>query len=175
MKLNRILAVHNKLRFSPVTWLSLAIRVFTCSWINHIAIDYTNNEGERKVLESLGEGVVEYSYEEWLKRSDRDVLELFVDEDIINVDLEAALDLKGSKYGFLDLVQILIWIIRTKWFGIGNNWNGIDGTILWKGIICSELGGILIKHKTPYLLMPSDFPYIQGIRVGEVFTTYKNK
>jgi hypothetical protein len=173
MKLNRILGVHNKLRLSPITWLSLTIRIATCSWINHIAIDYTNDKGERRVIESLGEGVVDYPYEEWLTRSDRYVLELFVDEDIIDIDLDAVISLRGEKYGFLDLVQILIWIIRTKWFGLGHDWNGEDGTNLWKGIVCSELGGVLIKHKTPHLLMPSDFPFIQGIIKGEVFKTFK--
>jgi hypothetical protein len=173
MKLNRILGVHNKLRLSPITWLSLAIRIATCSWINHIAIDYTNDNGERRVIESLGEGVVDFPYEEWLTRSDRYVLELFVDEDVIDVNLDGVLALKGEKYGFLDLVQILFWIIRTKWFGVGHDWNGEDGTGIWDGIICSELGGVLINHHAPYLLMPSDFPFLNGIIKGEVFKTFK--
>jgi hypothetical protein len=174
MEFNRILAVHNKYRFmQPVTWLSLVIRAVTCSRINHIAIEYTNDEGERRVIESIGKGVVDCSYEEWFTRSDREVLELFVDKDVIEVDLEGALKLKGDSYGFLDLIQILLWIIRTKWLGVGNDWNGVDGVYKWKGIICSELGGVVIKHPTPYLLMPSDFPFLKGIIIGNVFKTKK--
>jgi hypothetical protein len=173
MKLNRILAVHNKLRRSPVTWLSLIIRIATCSWINHIAIDYTNDKGERRVLESLGEGVVEYSYGEWFNRSDREVLELFVDEEKITVNLSEAIALKGKSYGFLDLVQILKHLVKTRWFGYGNKWNGVDGVGKWDGIICSELGGIALNQPEPHLLLPCDFPNINGISIGEIFSTKK--
>jgi hypothetical protein len=175
MKVNRILGVHNKLRLAPVTWLSFAIRVFTCSWINHIAIDYTDDNGVRKVIESTGGGVEEHLYEDWFGRSDRFVLELFVDEGVIETNLQGAINLLGTRYGTLDLVQILFWIIRTKWFGSDNDWNGVDGVGRWDGVICSELGGIVLRVSKSYLLLPRDFEYMRGLIKGQIFETKKIK
>lgn len=66
----RILLIHNRYRFfSPLTWLSLLIRMFTCSKWNHIAIEVNG-----RVWESIGKGVISTPWQQWVDRSDRIVL-----------------------------------------------------------------------------------------------------
>lgn len=160
----RILLIHNRLRWHPLTWLSLAIRMFTCSKWNHVAVELNG-----VVWESIGKGVIKTPLQEWLHKSDRVVLPLIPEAEYGGFAIEAV---EGQPYGFTDLIQIALHIIRTRWFATGNNWNGKDGTR--PGWFCSELVAVVLGIDRPHLLMPCDFPFLRGLKAGEEFETKRH-
>jgi len=64
-------------------------------------------------------------------------------------------------YGFLDLIQIALHIIRTVWFMIGNGWNGTDGTGFWQGLVCSEFIALKLGRADAKRATPADLERVQ--------------
>jgi hypothetical protein len=157
----KILLIHNKFRLlQPITWLSLFIRVFTCSKWNHIAVE----QGD--VVESIAKGVTPKPKEVWLKASDRIVQELLYDGPV-QVDL---LTLHGKPYGAFDLLRIGAHIIRVKW--LGRDMGKIPHNS--RGYVCSELAAVLIGLENPHLVTPADFEHL-GLPKGDLYHTQKTK
>lgn len=160
----QILLVHNRFHIlQPLTWLSYLIRVFTCSKRNHLAIRVKDGGGDI-VVESIGQGVTESNFEDWLIHSDRIVLPL---TPLRQVDTSQILNLKGKPYGFRDLFQILRYIKATRWDG-KPDWKGKN----YKGYVCSELGCLLMGYNT--FLTPADFEFMPDFIKGEEYTTTRN-
>ncbi|MHC2992055.1 hypothetical protein OB13_10815 [Pontibacter sp. HJ8] len=156
----KILLVHNRFRWAqPITYLSLFIRVFTCSKWNHIAIE----QGD--VIESIAKGVTPKTRKGWESVSDRIVLPLEVPSELLKGDLSKAL---GKPYGVRDLLRVGWHIILSKWFGLEPKpmKNG-------RGYICSELAAMLLGMEHPHLVTPADFEHMPFLKKGEVFETKK--
>lgn len=154
----QILLVHNRFNFRDlVTYLSYAIRVFTCSKWNHVAIRVGD-----QVIESAAHGVVATSYPEWEAKTDRIVLPLTPQEEF---NSEAVLALKGKSYGHFDLIQIARKIKAEKWDG--RTWTGRN----YEGYLCSELGAVLLGKEG--LISPADFEHMPGLVRGEEYETRK--
>lgn len=159
---SKVLLVHNRFSlWQPITWLGFIIRVVTCSKWNHAAILHNGY-----VWESVGRGIICTPYGEWEAKANRTVL-VMKPKDPINIRLRV------GNYGFLDLLQIFLHIIRTKWIGIGNDWNGESGTKLWKGFICSEFVGLSLGAPKAYLLTPADILHLPGLTIEKEFETRK--
>ena len=167
----KILQVYNPFDAGdPITYLSLAIRVFTCSKWNHAAILKDN-----MVYEMVGSGLLQTPYDEWLTSKDRTV-RVYNSNVPIEVPFQTAYDIIGGshvRYGFLDILQIAKHLIRTKWFGKLDNWDGRKGTRLWTGIICSELVGLALRRKDAHLIIPSEIGYLPELVFEREFKTYK--
>lgn len=167
----KILQVHNPFQWNePVTYLSFAIRVFTCSFINHSAI-----LKDGIVYEMRGEGLVLTEYPEWLENANRTVW-VFDSKVPVTVPFQTAYDIIGGthiKYGFLDILQIAWFLIRTRWLGHNYEWDGKKGTRLWKGVICSELVGIALGKPKPYLIIPDDINKFPELVFEREFKTFK--
>lgn len=157
----KILLIHNRFRlFTPLTWLSLAIRIFTCSKWNHIAIEH-----EGGIVESIRSGVTPKTKQDWLVHSDRIVLPLTV-SDYADVDFSVY---HGKPYGFIDLLVIAWYIMRVKWFGMELKRMPKNHS----GFICSELAGVIINLENAHLVTPADFEYMQNLEKGEEYHTYR--
>ncbi|WP_187261304.1 hypothetical protein [Pontibacter beigongshangensis] len=157
----RVLLVSNHLTWNPITWLSFLIRVFTCSHVNHAAILH-----EGQVYEMVGKGLAVTPYEKWLTHTRREVV-------VMKPKVPVQLPVVACGYGFLDLVQILLHIIRKKWLLRGNSWNGVSGTRLWSGLICSEYVGLALGKEKPHLVMPCDLLFAPELEFEKEFSTAK--
>lgn len=156
----KILLVHNKFSWvKPLTWLSLIIRMVTCSKWNHVAILIDN-----KVLESKGNGVHISDYDDWFKHSNRVVLPMTPDKVDMN-NYELMIKAEGLTYGFLDLFERFRRIVSTKW--IGNN-TFVNHN--HKGLVCSDLACILLG--IPEIYMPSELEFYPGLKKGLEYITY---
>jgi hypothetical protein len=156
----KILLVHNKFRWlSPVSYLSLLIRIFTCSKWNHIAVE------QGLVVESIGKGVTPKTKEDWLVYSDRIVQEMLYDGPV-KIEL---LTLIGKPYGLFDLLRIAWYIMRVKWLGMDVAKVPHNS----RGYVCSELAAVLIGLENPHLITPSDFEHM-GLLKGQLYHTYKS-
>lgn len=157
----KILLIHNRFRWlSPVSYLSLFIRIFTCSKWNHIAI-----EREEGVVESIGKGVTPKLKEDWAVISDRIVQELLYDGPIA---LDIAL-LYGKPYGLFDLLRVGWYIILTKWFGMDVEKVPHNS----RGYICSELAAVVLGLKNPHLITPADFEHMPHLTKGTTYHTVR--
>jgi len=154
----------------PKTWFSLALRVFTCSRYSHVSIDYTNEQGERRVLEAVWPKVHDIPYEEWEQHAHRRVLPRQVDALYYSVNLSAALALVGKRYGLMDLVEIFLNVFRTFWFCFGRTWNQKDGGCE-NSIYCSELGTVLLGIQQQGVKLPGHFEFMGGMASGKEFET----
>ena len=167
----KILQVHNPFQWSePVTYLSFIIRVFTCSFINHSAI-----LKDGIVYEMRGEGLVLTHYQEWLKNANRTVW-VYDSKVPINVPFQTAYDIISGvhvPYGFLDLIMIAIYLILSRWFGKKYEWDGVKGTRLWKGVICSELVALALGREKAHLVIPDDINFFPELTFEREFKTYK--
>lgn len=171
----KVLLIHNRFRwYSIITWLSLLIRVFTCSKWNHTAIEYSDETGTF-IIESVGKGVIVTRGLDWLHKSDRIVLPLSLAIDANPREIfERAKALEGKGYGFFDLVQILLHIIRTKWFASGNSWNGKDGVLGLEGWFCSELTSHAVSIPDAHLVVPGAFEYMPIFTKGPEYQTRRH-
>ena len=167
----KILQVHNPFQWrEPVTYLSFIIRVFTCSFINHSAILKDN-----VVYEMRGEGLVLTEYHEWLNNANRTVW-MFDSKVPIEIPFQTAYDVISGKnvpYGFLDLLQIAKFLIKSRWLGKEYEWDGMRGTRLWKGVICSELVAIALGKPKPHLIIPDDINKFPELVFEREFKTFK--
>jgi hypothetical protein len=158
-----ILLVHNKLRLTkPITYLSLLIRLVTGGRYNHIAIRYND-----RVIESIGKGVIDTSYEEWFDRSDRRVLPMHVPFSISKKRHSLLMSRIGNHYGIWDLLSTGVYFILKKRLGI-NVPKPINGC----GDICSELALILLDIDD--VLVPHEFETLSDLVKGLEFETYEN-
>jgi hypothetical protein len=165
----RVLLVHNHVSGHPVTWLSFLIRVVTCSKWNHVALEFTY-QGQRQVVESIGKGVICTPWEEWFTHARRIV------KPMSRAGLEVAADvllgdLVGQPYGFLDLMQLFLHLVRTRWLGSSRSWNGRDGVFGRPGLFCSELVALLLGYPAPHLVTPGDLEHCRDLVPGAEFTT----
>lgn len=161
-----ILQVHNP--FSPVpgvTWLSLAIRVFLCWFENHSAF-----LKDGVVHEVIGKGKKETPIAEWLQAYRRKVRVYDPGRPLV-IPEKVGLITGRIRYGHLDLIQILLYLIRSRWFGIAREWNGRDGVKLWPGVICSEYLGLAMREPKAWLITPADVPAIAGVKYLFSFET----
>ena len=181
----RVFVIANHWEWKWLAILSLLIRIVGYGW-NHVArehngvvyemvgckfswivkrflgkqVSYAPNEGSGWTVTPL---------EEWLKKTKRKV-----------IVLEALVPLVNRKrcagYAFLDLPQILLHIIRTKWLLIGHSWNGTSGTRLWKGEFCTEGVGLDYGLQDAHTMAPIDYLMRPNAfrKVAEI-TTAKNK
>jgi len=155
----KILLVHNRFSLlSPITWLSLFIRIFTCSKWNHIAVEHPGG-----VVESVAKGVTPKTKEAWLKHSDRIVQELHYDGPLA-VELAK---LQGKPYGLFDLLRICWHIVRVKWFGVDVAKVPHNS----RGFVCSELAAVLLGLEHPHLVTPADFEHMPHLVKGELYET----
>lgn len=147
----QILLIHNPLvLYKPSTYLSYLIRKVTKSHWNHVAIRVND-----VVIEAVGKGVILTKYENWVNRTKRDVLPMYVPYD---VDISKILSLEGEPYGHLDLLIYgleLIGIVKSA----GN----------YRGYLCSELGCILINESK--LMYPGEFEHHPSLIRGEIYKT----
>jgi hypothetical protein len=155
----RILLVKNKFRLTnPITYLSALIRLVTKGTYNHVAI-----EVDGVVIESVGEGVIIRSYEDWEKGGNRQVLPLvptpMTEEQYINL-----LSLIGKPYGYMDIIRAGWHFIITRRLGLKRK-NPFNG----EGYICSELATLLLG--IDWFIVPNDFQYIDYLVKEPVFHT----
>jgi hypothetical protein len=171
MKLKyKVLLVHNPFNVAdPITYLSAGIRFATNSHWNHIAIE-VNLLGKDYVIEAVGAGVICTDANVWVERTKRQVL-ILEPTNGSTIDGHELLSYIGKKYGALDIIQIAKYLYVRKYIDKNYTWNGIDGTRLWKGVICSELAAILMKIPNPHLIMPCDFESMSNLKtVGSINT-----
>jgi hypothetical protein len=169
MKLKyKVLLVHTPFELSEgVSYLSAGIRLATNSHWNHIAIE-VRLYGKDWIIEAVGAGVIITKKEDWLVKSNRDVLIRVPKElTILSDDL---LDVIGDKYGYLDLLQIAIFLFKRRVVDSNYEW---DGKSIWNGWFCSELLAWLEKREKPYLITPSDYEFMDGYETLGLLKTYK--
>jgi hypothetical protein len=143
----QILLVHNKFEAKePLTYLSYAIRVGSCSKWNHCAIRIDD-----RVIEAIGTGVTISSYDEWFSRSNRIVLPK-TPRKSVQLYLDEVLFTEKESYGFLDLLERLKEIKTERWDG-----KEFVENKDYKGLICSDLVCILLGLPKKYI--PADFEY----------------
>lgn len=162
---DRVYVIANYWQWKPLALLSLLIRV-VCYGVNHVAFEKDGIVHEmvgsgflwsiKKLLgypvsyaANKGSGYKTTPLAEWLKHSDRRVIELRPKQPLVIPEI-------AQGYGFLDLVQILLHIIRRRWLLIGHDWNGRDGSRLWQGYFCSELVGMAMSREDAHNLTPLD-------------------
>jgi hypothetical protein len=153
----RVLLIKNKLSLDPITWLGVIIRLFSPR-ANHAAILKNG-----KVYEMVGSGLKISHYDDWLNLCNRTVVMM---KPIVCMKLPII----NGKYGFLDLIQVGLNVIRKKlqW---GNTWNGKDGVRLWEGTICSEYVGLALGRKDAHILTPDDLFDINELQFEAQFET----
>ncbi|NEM96164.1 hypothetical protein [Pontibacter burrus] len=158
MEQPRILLISNYWEWNFLSVLSLLIRMLTYG-PNHAAILV-----DGKVQELVGSGYKETDFEQWkaMKRRQVKVYEPLVP--LVDVPVHGG-------YGFLDLLQFGLHIVRRKWLLIGHDWNGKDGVRLWPGLFCSEYVGLCLGRKDAHLLAPADLEKLPELRYVETFTT----
>lgn len=177
-----VLLIYNHWEWKATDPLSLSIRMVTYG-PNHTA----RRRGD-KVHEMVGSSLwwvikkalrfkVSYEpnegsgyrvtpYDEWLKSATREVIEM---EPVVPMDEPTG----GEGYGYLDLIQIFLHIVRTKWLLVGNKWNGKDGCRLWPGTTCAEYVAKALGRLDAHILTPADLQHIPELRkIGE-FSTEK--
>lgn len=177
---SKILLIYNRFTWKPVTLLSFIIRVLTYG-PNHAA-EKRGNEVHEMVGSDLwwtikklvglpvsyepnkGCGYKVTPWEEWISSTPR-IVRVYKPM----VELKAV-DVKEG-YGFLDLIQFFLYIIRRKWLLIGNDWNGKDGVRIWSGLFCSELMGKRVGRKDAHLLAPADLQHIPELKFEYEFET----
>lgn len=177
-----IVANYWQWKLSILPTLSLFIRIF-CYGLNHTAIEKNGIVHEmvgsgfrwsiRKLLgkpvsykANEGSGYKTTPLAEWLKHSNRRVVEMRPKNELVIPEVTQG-------YGFLDLIQILLHIIRRRWFLIGHDWNGADGCRLWQGDFCSEFVGKALGHKTPHNLTPMDIRLLPELEFVQEFEIRK--
>jgi hypothetical protein len=162
MKKYKILLVHNKLKLNdPITWLSYIIRKVTGGFYNHIAIQVDNI-----VIESIGQGVVRWTYNEWESRGNRVVLPMHVPFEISKSAHNLLISRIGNHYGKWDLFATGIYFLLTKRLGLR-----VRKPINGSGDICSELGLMLLGIED--ILVPHEFEFRRELVKGESFETKK--
>lgn len=164
----RILLVHNRLSFKPLTWFSFIIRIFTSSRWNHNALEITTPEGIF-ILESIGKGVIWTPYKKWLVKATRIVLPMELENK--EVDIMPILGKIGMPYGKMDIVRIIIYLIRNRWLGHNYAWEPISYE--QKGYICSEVVSELLGLDPKELRVPGDFEHLPLLKKGIEFKTVK--
>lgn len=115
-----------------------------------------------------GSGYTTTPYDKWLTTSNRKVKIMGIKKEVNIIKPEIK-----EGYGFLDLIQILLYIIRVKWLMIGNDWNGKDGCRLWEGDFCSEFTGKWIGEKDCHILLPIDLLSSSKLVYESEIRTYK--
>lgn len=179
----RILLVYNHWEWSFLAVLSLLIRVFTYG-PNHAVILLDGKVHEmvgsswrwtlKRILgkpvscaPNQGCGYKVTPFDEWFKLANREVIEFRPLVPVVIPEVD-----KG--YGFLDLLQIFLHIIRKKWFLIGHKWNGRDGTRIWQGIFCSEFIGLALGRSDAHILAPADLQLLPELEFIGEFSTRKS-
>lgn len=182
MNQDRILLVYNHWEWKPLAVLSLLIRMFTYG-PNHAVIlkdDYVHEMVGSSFIWAIkrffkrpvscepnqGCGYKVTHLKDWLNLANREVIEM---KPLVPIQVPIV----AEGYGFFDLIQIFLHIVRKKWLLIGNNWNGKDGTRLWPGIFCSEFIGLALGRKDAHILTPADLQYIPELIKVREFSTFK--
>jgi hypothetical protein len=177
---DRIYIVSNYWQWKPLAVLSLLIRI-VCYGYNHVAFEKDGLIYEmvgsgffwsiRKLLgkpvsyqPNEGSGYKVTPLAEWLRHSDRRVVEMRPTFPLILPEV-------NEGYGFLDLLQILLHIIRRKWLLIGHDWNGVDGCRFWHGYFCSEFVGLALQHPKYFNLTPLDIRLLPELEFVQEFET----
>ena len=105
-------------------------------------------------------------YETWLTNGNR-IVWLYDVKRPVDIPFQSAYDIMGGsyvRYGFLDLLQIAAHIIRTKWMGRRERaWDGVKGTRLWRGVVCSELVGLALGRGDAHILTPAELMYLKEL------------
>jgi hypothetical protein len=114
------------------------------------------------VYEMVGSGLKITELDKWLTLTKRSIK---VYKPLVPVTLPEA-----TKYGYLDLIQIGLHLLRKK-LGVGKSWNGVDGTRLWKGTICSEYCALAIGREDAHIQTPTSLQYIKELSFEYEFTT----
>lgn len=162
----RVLLVHNRLSWHPITWFSFIIRVFTSSRWNHNALEVTTSDGVF-ILESISQGVKYTPYTEWVKHGHRIVLPLTVPSP--EVDLPRLQQLVGQPYGFKDIMRIILFLIRNRWLGQDYSWQNVGYQN--DGYICSEIVAELLGLDLNVLYVPGDFEHLPQLIKEKEFRT----
>lgn len=157
----RVLIISNYLSRNPITWFSLLIRMVTYG-PNHAA-----RYKDGYVFEMVGSGLKRTELGEWLGSAKRKV------RVYIPTVTTTEPNLKGG-YGFLQIVQFFLHIVRRKWLLIGHDWNGRDGTKLLPGTFCSQYIGLYLGRPDAYLLAPVDLQQIPELKFEYEFETHKS-
>jgi hypothetical protein len=155
---DRVLLISNHWEWNFLSVLSLLIRMVTYG-PNHAAI-----LRDGKVYEMVGSGLKVTPFADWKRLKRRQVKAyqpLFPLQEV---------PVTGG-YGFLDLVQFFLHIVRRKWLLIGHDWNGKDGVRLWPGLFCSEYVGLALGRNDAHLLAPVDLASLPELVYVETFTT----
>lgn len=163
--------------------LSLLIRML-CFGFNHVARRKGNTVYEMKgakfswIVRKLlgkpvsyapneGSGLTATPYEEWLTHANRKVIELEPLVPLLDREHKAG-------YGFLDLIQMFLQVVRRVWLMVGNDWNGQDGCRLWEGEFCTEFVGNDYGIPDAHLLAPISYlmmpEYFRKVRQFETRT-----
>jgi hypothetical protein len=182
---SRILLVFNPFSIKqPVTLLSFIIRVVTCSKWNHAAIlqggyvhEMTGTSFRWLIKKLLGmkvsyapnegSGYTVTKWDKWYSKTGRTVAQF-------KPKVPVKIPYLQEGYGFLDLIQILLHLIRTRWQGKAESWDGVRGTRLWKGTFCSELAGIALGCKDAHLLTPADLAFLPELEYEREYETFKS-
>lgn len=179
---DRVYIVSNYWQWKPLAVLSFAIKIF-CYGLNHVVLEkdgYVHEmvgSGWRWTLRKLlgkpvsyapneGSGYKKTPLAEWLHHSDRRVVEMRPKVPLVLPEVTQG-------YGFLDLIQILLHIVRRRWLLIGHDWNGQDGCRLWQGDFCSEYVGRALQHPKAHNLTPMDIRLLPELEFVQEFETRK--
>lgn len=97
---------------------------------------------------NAGCGYKETPFKEWGRKHNRYVWEFEPTVEVQPVTIDFF-------YGFFDLPQIGLMILRKEYLKTGNTWNGEDGVCkTWAGVVCSELVALILKLKKPFTYWP---------------------
>lgn len=179
---DRIYIIANYWQWKPLAMLSLFIRI-VCYGLNHAAFEKDGLVHEMvgsnlwwsikkffgrpvSFAPNEGSGYKTTPLEEWLTHSNRRVVEMQPKQPLIIPEVKQG-------YGFLDLIQITLHIIRRRWLLIGHDWNGTDGCRLWHGYFCSEFVGMALQHPQPHSLTPIDLRLLPDLEFKGEFETRK--
>lgn len=179
-----IIANYWQWKFSILPALSFLIRM-VCYGYNHVAFEKDGyvyemvGSGFRWSLRKLfgkpvsyapnaGSGYKRTPLAEWLHHSNRKVTEMRPKQPLIIPEVNAG-------YGFLDLIQITLHVVRRRWLLTGHDWNGTDGCRMWQGDFCSEFAGKALQHGRPHNLTPMDIRLLPELEFVQEFETRKTK
>lgn len=169
--------IHTKLQlgFTPL-FISLPIRMVTCSQENHAGLFFDKH---KQFWDSTQYGIDVCDEDEYLKKDHRIVSEYEVDLKMLGLTEDEVYDrvltYRGHGYGYLDIAQVLLHIVRRNWLGIGNDWNGVSGVEKRPGIFCSEFVAKVLGFRNPHLWFPGTLKHHPALRYVRTFETKKSK
>jgi hypothetical protein len=149
----RILLITN---YYDGSWLSLfsIILKHILGGPNHSAILKDNI-----VTEMQANGKIETPLDIWLNKTRRNVK---VYKSKVPIVIPTDLPNNGA-YGFLDLIHMGWYLLEQK-LGIKSKvWNGVKGTKLWEGTVCSELCALAINRQDSHLQTPTSLQFVDEL------------